>query len=119
MNGTYYDKEKDCVICEKCGAEISRGVLNVAKHWNECIDNYRTCNSLINHFKNKVKMGDFTTNGKPAQCAAMTCEYIGCQETKGKDYKRTEQELKEAGTWASEPIYLCDEHEKDHELFNN
>lgn len=42
----------------------------------------------------------------------MICEFKGCTKTKGMDYIRIGKE-REKG-WEDEPIYLCDEHSKNH-----
>jgi hypothetical protein len=51
----------------------------------------------------------------PATPIAMCCEHHNCTEQKGNDYKRLPSE-EEIG-WEDEPIFLCDEHGENRELF--
>lgn len=34
------------MICNKCNQRVERGIINVATHWNDCIDGGKTISAL-------------------------------------------------------------------------
>lgn len=37
---------KDKRVCNKCGKEIGEGIIPMAIHWNDCVDEGKTLNAL-------------------------------------------------------------------------
>ena len=51
----------------------------------------------------------------PAPPIGMKCEHKNCKFSIGKDYIRLPEEFIKG--WENEPIFLCDEHSKNHILY--
>ncbi len=71
---------------------------------------------------NTIRMEDGSL--EPAQALGYCCEFGearnngSCDSTDVKDYVRNANDC-DGSSWDSDPICLCDEHGKGHELYNN
>jgi hypothetical protein len=64
-----------------------------------------------------IETQDKDGNWIPATPEPLTCEIDGCPKTNNGDWYFRNTENKDGSDWDTEPIYLCKEHGKNHELF--
>ena len=55
MNG-FTQIGKHLFKCDKCGKEIPSGILNIATHWNKCIDEFKTLRDMEKLYESGFRM---------------------------------------------------------------